>query len=309
MKRQQQRLQQLWHRELQRQQQQNSFAYKASTALGAFGQRLQQLVGPAAQQQLQQRVRQQFRKKGQYLLAKGSKLQQGKRQLVARLRQRLRLQQQQLWRQLQQQHSALQGKRIIWAESRRRKLAAALLLLQQQKAHLSTATAGAKEKLRGLWRRYGWTAVVSYAIVHTLTLLSLFCVASAVPAAKLRGAAAFVGLGSPLESDTVKESEKQTIWGPAVFAYFASKALAPLQIALAIWLTPALARLMGRRIDRLGGRAEAAASSAAGGAAAKAAAAATTAAAAAAGAAGRAAAAARRSWLAAKARRRNKKKS
>lgn len=40
--------------------------------------------------------------------------------------------------------------------------------------------------------------------VHTLTLLSLFCVASAVPAAKLRGAAAFVGLSGSLDTDRLK---------------------------------------------------------------------------------------------------------
>ncbi|KAL8431433.1 hypothetical protein ACSSS7_005262 [Eimeria intestinalis] len=204
MKRQQQRLQRLWLRELRRHQEQQSFfrSFKRwpgalqTHALGLL-QRLQAGFSFASRQQLQQQV------KSKRLMLQGQRrrLKEKQQLVVSRVKQELRLHQQQLRRQLQQQQSAMQEKRLVWAERRRRKLAAALLLLQHQRAHLSAATAGAKGKLKALWRRYGWTAVVSYGIVHTLTLLSLFAVASAVPLKSLKKMATYVGLGRMVESE------------------------------------------------------------------------------------------------------------
>ncbi|KAL8449359.1 hypothetical protein Emag_003649 [Eimeria magna] len=339
MKRQQQRLQRLWLREFRKQQEQQSLMrslgrWPGALQMHALGllQRFREALTSANRKQLQQQVK----RKRLMLQGQGTRLKEKQQAVVSRLRQELRLQQQQLRRQLQQQQSAMQEKRLIWAERRRRKLAAALLLMQQQRAHLTAATAGAKEKLRALWRRYGWTAVVSYAIVHALTLLSLFAVASAVPLATLKKMAAYLLLAAvaaaapaavvpfcppylcccccrllltsvaaaaaaaaaavfPPCPPPYPDSHK--VWGAALFAYLASKPLVPLQVALAIWLTPSLARLFGRRIDRLGGKAEAAASSAAGDAAAAAAAAAA-----------KAATAAARSCQAAKVRRDSWKK-
>ncbi|KAL8270148.1 hypothetical protein Esti_005928 [Eimeria stiedai] len=294
MKRQQKRLQRLWLRELRKQQEQQSVMRSLGRWPGALQthvlgllQRFREALTFANRKQLQQQVK----RKRLVLQGQSARLKEQQQILVSRLRQELRLQQQQLRRQLQQQQSVMQEKRLIWAERRRRKLAAALLLMQEQRAHLTAATAGAKEKLKALWRRYGWTAVASYGIVHALTLLSLFGVAFAVPLATLKKMAASVGLGRLLESEK-SNSDRHKVWGAAFFAYIASKPLIPLQVALAIWLTPSLARFFGGRIDRLGGRAEAAASSAAGDAAAAAAAAAA-----------KAATAAARSWQAAKVRR------
>lgn len=144
MRRQQQRLQRLWLRELQRHQQQDSLFNRVKVALAAAQLQvlglLQRALGPARQQQLQNQLKQ----RRQSLQERGTKLRQSQQLVLVRLRQRLRLQQQQLRRQLQQQHSAMQERRLIWAERRRRKLAAALLLLQQQRVHLTAATAGVR---------------------------------------------------------------------------------------------------------------------------------------------------------------------
>ncbi|PFH31394.1 hypothetical protein BESB_028290 [Besnoitia besnoiti] len=179
---------------------------------------------------------------------------EARRAFVERQKAKLRAQRQQLIRLMNRQQKVVQEKGLLWLEMRRRKVEATLLQLgqsdkishlRQVKTRVVHQGKEATERLKGLWGKYGWASVLSYAVVHFCTLFGLFGLAQMISDESVQRVADFLHLEKIIDKDAIA-NEKSFFWGRLLFAYAACKPLTPVQVGLAIWCTPPLARFMVR---------------------------------------------------------------
>ncbi|KEP60842.1 UNVERIFIED_CONTAM: hypothetical protein HHA_277690 [Hammondia hammondi] len=178
-----------------------------------------------------------------------------RRAFLERQKAKLRAQRQQLLRLVLRQQRSVQERGLLWLDMRRRKVEATLLRLQQsgrmqQLRHVKSQVfhqgKRATERLKGLWEKYGWASVLAYAGVHCGTFLALFGLAQMISDESVQRVADLLHLDKIIDKEALI-NEKSAFWGRLLFAYAACKPLTPVQVAVAFWCTPHLARFMSRR--------------------------------------------------------------
>ncbi|KFH09451.1 hypothetical protein TGVAND_277690 [Toxoplasma gondii VAND] len=178
-----------------------------------------------------------------------------RRAFLERQKAKLRAQRQQLLRLVLRQQRSVQERGLLWLDMRRRKVEATLLRLQQSgrmqqlrrvKSQVFHQGKRATERLKGLWEKYGWASVLAYAGVHCGTFLALFGLAQMISDESVQRVADLLHLDKIIDKEALI-NEKSAFWGRLLFAYAACKPLTPVQVAVAFWCTPHLARFMGRR--------------------------------------------------------------
>ncbi|PHJ18325.1 transmembrane protein [Cystoisospora suis] len=171
-----------------------------------------------------------------------------KKDFLQRQRLKLRSQRQQVYLLMTKKQKVMQEKGLVWIDARRRKVEKALYQLEKHKEMEKVIAQGRKatERLRGLWERYGWASVLSYLIVHAGTFLSLFGIAQLISDESVQWVADKLHLDKIFDTQALA-NERNAFWGRVLFAYAACKPLTPVQVGLAIWLTPPLARFMKMR--------------------------------------------------------------
>ncbi|RQX70288.1 hypothetical protein TGCAST_277690 [Toxoplasma gondii CAST] len=88
--------------------------------------------------------------------------------------------------------------------------------------------------------------VVALLSVHCGTFLALFGLAQMISDESVQRVADLLHLDKIIDKEALI-NEKSAFWGRLLFAYAACKPLTPVQVAVAFWCTPHLARFMGRR--------------------------------------------------------------